>query len=274
MASDRSLETTFREVSMELAKSADGTGIAWNRGGSGPVLVVVNGALSDHTSTDMLRHWLEPHFTVVGYDRRGRGESGDNRPYAIEREIEDLAAVIAANGSSAVVYGHSSGAVLALEAAMHDLPIDRLAVNEPPYILPGTRPLPAPEVNGQLALLAQHGDRAAMIDLFLREMVGVPGGTVRQMEQSPQWPAMLELAPSARYDALLLGRFELPQTRLSALGVKTLVLAGGASYDWIIATARAVADLIPRAEYHVLPGQSHSPAPHVLCAHLIGFFGS
>lgn len=257
---------------MDFLKSADGTPIAWNRGGTGPFLVVVNGALSDHTSTDMLRHWLEPHFTVVGYDRRGRGESGDARPCAAEREIEDLAAVVGACGSPVFLYGHSSGAVLAMEGVWHGLPIARLAVDEPPFILPGTRPFPPPDLNGQLALLAQNGDRAGMIELFLRECVRAPGGVVRQMEQSPQWPAMLAMAPSLRYDALLLGRFELPQARLSGIGIKTLVLAGGDSYDWLITTARTVADLIPRAEYRVLPGQPHMPAPHVVCPHLIDFF--
>jgi pimeloyl-ACP methyl ester carboxylesterase len=259
---------------MEFAKSADGTRIAWYAGGSGPALIVVNGALSDHNTTDALRHWLEPTFTVVGYDRRGRGASGDSRPYAAAREIEDLDAVIGAVGGPVFLYGHSSGAVLALEGAMNGLPIAKLAVNEPPYIIPGTRPLPSPETNGQLALLAEHGNRAAMVDLFLRECVGVPGGFVRQMEQSPQWPAMLEVAPSLRYDALLMGRFELPQTRISSIGVKTLVLAGGASFDWIITTARTIADLIPRAEYQVMPGQQHAPAPHIVCQHLTGFFGA
>lgn len=126
---------------MEFARSADRTRIAWYSGGSGPALVVVNGALSDHTTTDVLRPLLEPHFTVVGFDRRGRGASGDTHPYSLEREVEDIAAVIAANGPNALVLGHSSGAVLSLEAAMRGVPITRLAVNEPPYILPGTRPL-------------------------------------------------------------------------------------------------------------------------------------
>ncbi len=259
---------------MEFARSADGTRIAWQRGGTGPLLVIVNGALSDHTTTNVLRPLLEPHFTVVGFDRRGRGESGDTRPYALKREVEDVAAVIAANGPGAIVFGHSSGAVLALEAAMHGLPITKLAVNEPPYILPGTRPLPGPEVNGQLALLAKADDRAGMVELFLREEVGLPGAAVRQMEQSPGWPRMLELAPSTRYDALLLDRHEVPRTRLTGIRIRTLVLAGGASFPWIVTTARTVAGLVPRAELRILPGQAHSPAPDVLCPELVSFFGS
>ncbi len=246
---------------MEFARSADGTRIAWISGGSGPVLVVVNGALSDHTTTNAIRPLLEPHFTVVGFDRRGRGSSGDTHPYSLEREVEDIAAVIAANGPNAFVFGHSSGAVLSLEAAMRGVPITRLAVNEPPYILPGTRPLPPAEVNGQLALLAKADDRAAMVELFLRDVVGLPAMAVQRMAESPGWTQMLELAPSTRYDALLLGRHELPQQRLTRIGIRTLVLAGSASFAWIVATARAIADLVPRAELAMLPGQHTAPRP-------------
>jgi len=259
---------------MEFAKSADGTRIAWQSGGTGPVLVVVNGALSDHTSTDALRPLLEPHFTVVGFDRRGRGASGDTHPYSLEREVQDVAAVVAANGSGALLFGHSSGAVLALEAVMRGVPIARLAVNEPPYILPGTRPVPPAETNGQLALLAKADDRAGMVELFLRDVVGLPAAAVKQMRQTPGWASMLELAQSTRYDALLLGRHEVPQHRLTGIGIRTLVLAGEASFPWIITTARTIADLVPRAEFVTLAGQAHSPAPEVLCPELIAFFES
>jgi pimeloyl-ACP methyl ester carboxylesterase len=259
---------------MEFARSADGTRIAWNRGGSGPLIVVVNGALSDRTTTDVLRPLLEPQFTLVGFDRRGRGASGDTHPYALEREVEDIAAVIAANGPSAMVFGHSSGAVLALEAVMRGLPITKLAVNEPPYILPGTRQLPAPQTNGQLALLAKADDRAGMVELFLSDVVGLPPTAVKQLAQTPGWAPMLALAPSVRYDALLLGRHEVPQHRLTGIGIRTLVLAGGASFPWIVTTARTVADLVPRAELKMLPGQAHNAAPDVLCPELIAFFGS
>jgi pimeloyl-ACP methyl ester carboxylesterase len=257
---------------MEFVRSADGTKIAWKRGGSGPPLVVVNGALADHTATETLRHWLEPHFTLIGYDRRGRGESGDTRPYAVVREVEDLAAVIGANGTSAFVFGHSAGAVLALEAAMRHLPIDRLAVNEPPYILGGTRPLPPPAMSGQLTLLAQLDDRDAMLELFLRADVGLSAADVRQMREGPAWSALRKLAPSVRLDALLLGRHEMPGPRLLSIGIPTLVLSGTESFDWIRKTARAVADLIPRCELRELAGQDHTPRPHVLGPELMRFF--
>ena len=259
---------------MDFTKSADGTRIALYPGGNGPTLIVVNGALSDHASTDMLRHWLEPHFNLVGYDRRGRTNSRDTRPYALEREIEDLAAVIHATGKEAMVFGHSAGAVLALEAAMHGLPITRLAVNEPPYILPGTRPMPPAQLNGQIALLAQIDDREAIVDLFLRDEVGLSAAEVRQIQAQPTWRSMVALAPSVRYDLLMLGRHELPASRLAGIHIPTMVLSGGASYGWIVASAKATSEFIPRAEYRVLPDQPHTPAPHVLCPELVRFFGS
>lgn len=113
-----------------------------------------------------------------------------------------------------------------------------------------------------------------MIELFLRDVVGLPAAAVVQMSGSPGWAQMLELAPSTRYDALILGRHELPQQRLTRIGIRTLVLAGSASFPWIVATARAISDLVPRAEFAMLPGQTHSPAPDVLCPELISFFGA
>src|SRR5665213_3018585 len=129
---------------MEQAKSADGTTIAFDRSGEGPALILVSGALSNGSSAIPLAELLAPKFTVYRYDRRGRGSSGDTPPYAAEREIEDLGTIIAEAGGSAFVFGHSSGAVLALEAAARKLPITRLVVYEPPYILEGDRSGPAP----------------------------------------------------------------------------------------------------------------------------------
>jgi len=259
---------------MAVAKSADGTKIACYRGGAGPVLIVVNGALSDHTSTDLLRHWLEPHFTLVGYDRRGRTNSGDTKPYALEREIEDLAAVIHAHGQEAMVYGHSAGAVLSLEAAMRGLPISRLAVNEPPYILPGTRPLPPPELAGQVTLLAAMNEAEAIADLFLRDELGLPASDIAWLKRQRTWPALVKLAPSVQYDLLLLGRHELPTTRLAGIHIPTMVLSGSASYGWIATSAKVVAEMIPRAEHRVLHDQGHNPMPHILARALLRFFGN
>src|SRR5665213_4060066 len=128
---------------MERTRSADGTSIAFDREGEGPALVLVVGAFCDRSTSETLARLLASQFTVVRYDRRGRGSSGDTAPYAVEREIEDLQAVVAAAGGPAFVFGHSSGAALALEAVVVGLPVTRLVAYEPPYIVEGTRARPA-----------------------------------------------------------------------------------------------------------------------------------
>jgi pimeloyl-ACP methyl ester carboxylesterase len=259
---------------MEHVTSADGTRIAVERGGSGPPLVIVNGALSVGTTSNMYGPLLEPRFTLVRYDRRGRGGSGDGPAYAPEHEIEDLAAVIDAVSvhGSAFVFGHSSGAILALEAAMHGLPISRLAVNEPPYIVEGTRPRPPLEIADQISARIAAGDREGALRTFFVGQVGLPPAAVEQLEGSPDWPPMLAIAHTAAYDSALTVHSEVPADRLAMLRLPVLVLRGGASFPWIGETARHVADAVPGAELVTLPGQPHSPAPEVITPELVRFF--
>jgi pimeloyl-ACP methyl ester carboxylesterase len=259
---------------MEQVRSADGTAIAVERGGSGPPLVVVNGALSVGTRTNPLGPFLEPRFTLVRYDRRGRGASGDAPTYEPEREIEDLAAVIAAvaGDDGAFVFGHSSGGILSLEAAMRGLPIRRLVVNEPPWIIDGTRPRPPLEVVDELRALLAAGDRDGALRHFLVDQVGMPPGAVEQMAASPGWPGMLAIAHTTAYDSALTVHSEIPADRLGTLRLPVLVLREGTSFPWIGDTARRVADAIPGAQCLVLPDQPHSPAPDVLAPVLSRFF--
>jgi pimeloyl-ACP methyl ester carboxylesterase len=258
---------------MHAAFSRDGTRIVVETGGSGPPLVVVNGAFSDRGSVTSFRPYLEPHFTVIGYDRRGRGDSGDTPPYAPEREIEDLAAVIEAGAAPAFVYGHSSGAILALRAAASGVAMRRLAVNEPPLILRDTRPLPAADVTARLEALLASGDREGAVRLFFLEQVGLPEAGLQQLSNSPVWPRLLALAHTAAYDSALAGTSAFPPSSFASLPVRTLVLHGTATFPWIIATARELAQTLPDAELAQLEGQPHSPAPDVLAPHLIRFFG-
>lgn len=259
---------------MEHVTSADGTIIAFERGGSGPALVVVNGALSVGTTSNALGAFLEGHLTLVRYDRRGRGSSGDAAAYVPEREIEDLAAVLAAvaEPGAACVFGHSSGAILSLEAAMRGLPMRRLAVNEPPYIVEGTRPRPPLEIADELRARIAAGDREGALRHFLVDQVGLPVPAVEQMRGSPIWPQMLAIAHTAAYDSALTVRSEIPVERLAALSMPVLVLRGGASFPWIGETARRVSEALPDAELVTLPGQPHSPAPEVLAPELLRFF--
>ena len=258
----------------EFVFSADGTRIAFEKSGAGPALVVVNGALSDRGSASAWRPLLDPHFTVFAYDRRGRGDSEDTPPYAREREIEDLAAVLGATGGPAFVFAQSSGAVLALQAAMGGLRIRRLAVNEPPFILPGTRPPLDPSAPGRLRLLADAGDREGMLRVFLVDQVGIPASAVDAMKGRPTWEPMMAMATTTLYDMLVVGDSKLPRAALASLGTRTLVTYGGAGSPWLGETARAVAGALPNAEIAKLEGQGHQPGAEVLVPVLVRFFSA
>ncbi len=231
-----------------MVTSKDGTTIAVEPAGDGPVVVCVGGALNDRHSTAPLATAM-PGFTVVSYDRRGRGDSGDTQPYAVEREIEDLAAVIESVGGAAMVYGMSSGAVLALRAAAAGVPITRLALYEPPL----TDPDP-----GYSARLATAGPAEAL-ELFLGTAMGMPPEALAAMRESPAWPALEALAPTLRYDDEVMTMRTLPST-----SVPTTVLTGGASPEWMHDAARRLAAHLPNATTTRLPDQTHNVDPAVL----------
>ncbi|HEX3461655.1 MAG TPA: alpha/beta hydrolase [Acidimicrobiales bacterium] len=258
---------------MEQTKSADGTAIAFTRSGAGPALILIGGALSDRLGAAPLADRLAPRFTVYTYDRRGRGSSGDTLPYAVEREIDDLAAVIAAAGGSALVYGHSSGAVLALEAAMAGLPIIRLAAYEPPYILEGDRPLPPADLAARIEELVSSGQPGEAVKAFLVEAVTMPAEIVDGMAASPAWPSMEALAPTLPYDIAVVGVGNvMPAERLTTLRIPTLVLDGGASPEWARNSVAALASTIPGAERFSLEGQTHGADIQLLTPVLVDFF--
>src|SRR6266496_3829270 len=173
---------------MRKVHSKDGTTIAFDWSGEGPAIILVGGALSDRSAGTQLAAHLAPHFTVYTYDRRGRGESGDTAPYAIAREVEDIDALINEAGGSAFVFGHSSGAVLALEAArLLPTKITKLALYEPPFIIDDSRP-PAPQdYVPHLMELVSSGRRGEAVEYFMT-VVGTPAEMVAQMRQSPMWP--------------------------------------------------------------------------------------
>ncbi len=260
---------------MEQTQSADGTTIAFDRSGNGPALILVYGALNDRSTGIPLAELLAPKFTVYRYDRRGRGSSGDTPPYAAEREIEDLEAIMDEAGGSAQVYGHSSGGVLALEAAARKLPITKLAVYEPPYIIEGDRSAPALDLPARLTELVSSGRRGEVVKLFLVEAVGMPPDVVAQMESSPGWPGMEALAHTLPYDFDLVGNGNgMPTGRLATIRVPTLALDGGASPDWARHSVREVAAVIPGALHITLDGQTHGADVNVLAPVLEEFFSS
>src|SRR5712691_7270416 len=194
-----------RRDGMNTTTSRDGTIIAFDRSGEGPPVILVGGALSDRGAAAQLAVLLAPHFTVVAYDRRGRGDSGDTPPYAVDREIDDLETLIGEAGGSAFVFGHSSGAALALEAAARGLAITKLALYEPPYIVDDTRaPLPEDYV-AHMAELVSAGRRGDAVEYFMTTAVGVPPDMVAQMRSSPMWEGMEGLAHTLAYDGAVMG---------------------------------------------------------------------
>ena len=260
---------------MSKVVSQDGTAIAFDQAGAGRPIILVDGAFGYRAFGPMtqLAPLLAQHFTVFAYDRRGRGASGDTAPYAVEREIEDIAALISEAGGSAYVYGISSGAVLALKATSTLTGITKLAIYEPPFVLDDSRPAAPPDYLAQLKALLAAGRRGDMVAYFMTAGVGLPAEAVAPMRAMPMWPALESLAHTLIYDATCMGDFAVPTAVCVAAGrVPTLVLGGGASPAWLHHAVRAVADAIPAAQRRMLEGQTHEVAAAALAPVLEEFF--
>ncbi len=248
---------------VETVTSADGTKIAVERAGGGPPVILAGGAFNARSTVAGLAAVLADGFTAVTYDRRGRGDSGDTASYAADREIDDLAAVISYAGTPAGLFGHSSGAVLALEAAAAGLGISKVAAYEPTYVIEGTRPRPGDDLAGRLQTLLDHGDRDGAVALFQAEVVGLPAEMISGMRGSPMWGWFTGLAHTLPCDLALCGPgMQLPAGRFAAITVPVLAIGGGASPPWLPAAARAVAEAIPGGRYVTLDGQDHGVLQH------------
>jgi pimeloyl-ACP methyl ester carboxylesterase len=261
---------------MQKVTSKDGTAIAFDRTGHGPALILVSGALGDRSAAMALTPLLSPRFAVLAYDRRGRGDSGDTTPYAVGREVEDIDALIKEAGGSAFVFGHSSGAVLALEAAAHIPAITRLAMYEPPFILDDTRPPLPKDYVTHLNELVAAGRRGDAVEYFMTKAVGVPDEIVAQMRQSPMWAGMEKLAHTLAYDGKIMGNnmvgHSLQAKQWASVRIPTLVIDGGASEPWARNAVQALADALPNAQRRTLEGQTHNVDPAILAPLLIEFF--
>ena len=257
--------------------SKDGTRIAFDKSGDGPALILVGGALSDRTAWAPLAKLLAPRFIVFSYDRRGRGDSEDTPPYAVAREIEDIEALIDEAGGTAFVHGHSSGAVLALEAAAKlGTKVQKLSLYEPPFIIDDSRPPPPENYVRQINELIAANRRGDAVAFFMTEVVGMPAEAVAQMKSAPTWPALEALAHTLPYDIAVLGDNmagkPLPTDRWTAATAPTLVMDGGASPAWIRNSARTLAGILPDAQHRTLEGQTHAAAPEVLAPEIERFF--
>jgi pimeloyl-ACP methyl ester carboxylesterase len=257
---------------MRRVISKDGTAIAFDQSGAGAPIIFVGGALSDRRAVAPVAALLAPHFTVFAYDRRGLGSSGDTAPYAVDREVEDLEALIDEAGGSVFVFGHSSGAVLALEAAAHGLAITRLALYEPPFIVDDSRPRPPGDFAAQLAKLVAAGRRGDAVALFMTKGVDLPASAVAQMRSAPMWPALEAMAHTLVYNTTIMGDFSVPAERVGSITIPTLVLDGGESPAWARNAVQAVVDILPNAQRRTLKGQTHGAAPEILAPVLEEFF--
>jgi pimeloyl-ACP methyl ester carboxylesterase len=259
---------------METVASADGTTIAYDRHGDGPPLVTAAGAFCARLTTDPLARALAERFTVLNYDRRGRGDSGDTAPYAVEREIDDLAALIGAAGGSAAVFGHSSGATLALKAAASGLPITHLVLYEPPFNPDGSFPRLPAGLAGELAGLVADGRRGEAVELYQTRAVGMPEEVVAQLRQAPFRPGLEAIAHTLAYDAAIVGDRSLPTGLIASVTVPALVISGDQSPPFLRASAQAVADALPNGRLSTLAGQGHDISPAATAPVMTEFLAS
>lgn len=256
---------------MPTVTSKDGAHIAYDRSGEGPAVILVEGAMGSRAFGfgGPMTPLLAPHFTVYTYDRRGRGESGDTAPYAVAREVEDIEALINQAGGSASVFGISSGAVLALEAA-RQLPtkIVKLALYEPPFIVDNGHPPLPDEYVAHLNELVAAGRRGDAVEYFMTAAIGLPAEAVAPMRDMPMWPGMEAVAHTIAYDGAIMGDTmsgsSAPLQRFASVAVPTLVLDGGASPAYMHNGAHAIAEVLPNARYRTLDGQTHEVAVEVL----------
>lgn len=259
---------------MDKVRSKDGTAIAFDRSGEGPPIILVVGAFNARATGAPLAAALQERFSVINYDRRGRGDSGDTLPYAVEREVEDLEALIEEAGGSASVFGYSSGAVLSLIAAARGLTITKLALYEPPLIAEGNR-IERPEgLAARLAGLVEAGNRGDAVALFQTEGIGLPADVVAQLRQAPFWPALEAMAHTLVYETKIVGDGSVPSELAASVAVPTLVIAGGESFPFMREMAPALADAIPEARARVLEGQSHDIVPQALAPVLEEFLAA
>ncbi|HEY6540525.1 MAG TPA: alpha/beta hydrolase [Ktedonobacteraceae bacterium] len=258
---------------MRTVISKDGTPIAFDQSGQGPALILVAGALNIRLRASLAAR-LAQRFSVFAYDRRGRGESGDTMPYAVEREVEDIDALITGAGGSAFLFGHSSGGALALEAAIQlGEKVKKLAIYEVPYNDDREFRRAWRAYIQQLTGLLAANRRGDAVALFM-QFVGTPAGQIEGMRHSPDWPSLEAIAPTLAYDhAAIMGNdLSVPIERAAQVRVPTLIMNGSASFPFMYETARTLSQAIPHAQFRTLEGQDHGPADDVLAPVLEEFF--
>lgn len=242
---------------METVTSADGSKIAYWRDGAGPPLLLVHGGICDHLAWYFVVPLLAQNFTVYSFDRRGRGGSVNSLPYSVEREVDDIFAILRAIGEPAHLVGHSAGGILALKAATREANLLSLTLYEPAYVIEGARKRPAPEVLNTIRCLLDAGDYDEVIRIAMRESVGMSEREIALMEAGPGWEHLCGVAEAVPHDWMLWGE-RLEAENVRAVRAPVLVLTGSESPAWLIQGSEAVMALFPKAQRTELVGQGHS----------------
>jgi pimeloyl-ACP methyl ester carboxylesterase len=264
---------------VQTAASKDGSCIAYDRYGSGPTVILVGGALGYRKFKKMeeLAKLLAERCTVINYDRRGRGDSTEVKPFAVEREIEDIAALIEAAGGSASLWGWSSGGALALRAAGADVGVGRLSVYEVPFMVTPAATRPTPDYGERLDELVAAGDRSGAVRHFMRNSMGIPAPFVALMRLMPIWKGLKATAHTLPYDWAALGKHNMYGAPLDAdewasVTVPALVVHGAKSPAELQQGSRALAEVLPNAELRALEGVRHNVKMNLLAPLLADFF--
>lgn len=257
---------------MKTILSKDGTPLAYDIYGSGPALIFITGATCFRLFEPVLHdvQVIAQEFTVYNYDRRGRGDSGNTLPYVIERELEDIEAMLEAAGGKAYLYGHSSGAILALEATLRlNGKVSKLVMHDPAYASDEADQNEFEKMGQELEALLAKGKNEEAISFFLQG-IGLPPEVITGMQHSPQWATMEALAPTLAYDTRLASSLA-PVERISQLTTPTLIVIGEESPPSIHEVAHQLGQALPKAERSQLAGQDHLADPEVLLPVLSSF---
>ncbi|MFD2090261.1 alpha/beta fold hydrolase [Blastococcus deserti] len=238
---------------METTTAADGTTLAYDRAGRGPALVFVPGVFNLRDTCAPIAALLADEFTCFTYDRRARGDSSNTPPYAVEREVEDLRAMMDVAGGRATVFGYSSGAILALRAAADGLPIDRLFLYEPPFRFDDEPSAPAADLPRRLQRMVDEGRPADVVTTFQLEAIGLPPDVVAGIRQAPFFPQLEAMAQSVVHDATITRTMPVPTPAMAAVEVPTVVMRGGRTWPQLAVATERLAALLPNATLRVLP---------------------
>jgi pimeloyl-ACP methyl ester carboxylesterase len=259
-------------LSMEKVTSKDGTVIAYNRAGAGYPLIMVDGAFCSSIMGPSIEGvpLFAQHFDVISYDRRGRNESGDTKPYAVEREIEDLDALIGVAGGAAYVFGHSSGAALALSATAAGLNITKLALYEPPYNAGNDKIIPA-DAEEQLKTMIAADKRSDAVKFFLKDLIGIPAIVVFIMRLLPVWKKLKAIAHTTPYDIAILDNFKFPFEKAASIKIPVFLSGGDKSQVMLQHSVQKLAEVMPNSTLKILKGQDHSASMKVIAPVVIEF---